>query len=143
MKRTMIIAVAIVVLVFGMVAYAGADTVAATSPVSNGVVINASNPARIELTVPDSVSMTSDMVPETSQTVSYALSGKSNRAADLTVAVTPGTFDSMSHAFGTGSDGLTDVFGGSLDWTGEVTAQVLWTNQNDAPSGTVTYTFTQ
>jgi len=133
MKRTALIAALVVVAIFGVVAYAYAA--------SQTVAVTAANPARVELTVSTNSLDLGTLYPDVPSTGSVALSGKSNRAASLTAAVTVGTFDSLSQTLS--GDGVSGVKGGSLDWTSDVSGSVNWDNENDPVSGSILYTFVQ
>ena len=133
MKRTAMIALLVVVALFGVLvyAYAAAETVTVT----------AANPARVELTVSTNSVNLGTLYPDVASTGAVTLAGKSNRPASLTAAVTAGTFDSLTQSLS--GDGVSAVKGGSLDWTSDISGSVNWDNENDPVSGSILYTFAQ
>ncbi|MHB1342386.1 MAG: hypothetical protein ACYC77_04550 [Coriobacteriia bacterium] len=133
MKRTALIAVAMVALVFGLVAYAGAANTGAVTVTANV------NP-QMEITVPGAASL-SNVDPYTPGTGSVTVTGKSNKASTLTAVVNAGSFttlDSVAEA------GVAFGKGGSLSYADALTGTVDWTVDGDTTvSGSVTYTITQ
>lgn len=134
MKRTMLIAVVVMGLVFGLVAYAGAAT-------SGSVTVTATVNPQMEISVPATAVMSGGIDPLTPNSVDVTVTGKSNKAAFLTAAVTKGTFTTLSSTVGTadawgkgGNLSKTDTVSGTVDWTVDAGTDV---------SGSVLYTISQ
>jgi len=81
MKRTALIAVAIVALVFGMVAYANAN-----------VTVNATVGAKASLTMVDSEAALGTVLPEASANDNVSFEVKANKDYTLSRSITDGTF---------------------------------------------------
>lgn len=132
MKRTVIIALSVVALVFGVISYASAETGVTT--------VNATVKAMVELTAPATAPM-GELTPEVAKTIDVVVSGKSNKPATLSAVIDPGTFDSLTSTVGT-----TDVAplrGGNIEVTDKVTGWVDYDNEEAAVSGTITYSLVQ
>lgn len=132
MKRTLIIAVSVVALVFGVISYATAANTGTTT-------INATVANMLELTAPASADM-GTITPDVSATTTVALSGKSNKPATLSATVAKNTFTSLSSTFETAETGLR---GGNITKTDTVTGMVDYNVDPGAVSGTITYSLVQ
>ncbi len=132
MKRTALIAITVVALVFGLVAYAVALDASTT--------VNANVNTILELTAPASVSL-GNLNPTVSANNTVVLSGKSNKAATLSAAVTVGGFTTLASGLETAPTGLR---GGNISVSDTVTGMVDYTvDGGTAVSGSVTYSLVQ
>lgn len=135
MKRTILIAVAVAALVFGVVAYANAAT-------SGTVTVSATVRPQMEITVPGAVSL-GDVDPYTPATGTVTVTGKSNKNATLSASVNPGTFTTLESSV----QAATPVNwgkGGNLSYDDTVTGTVGWdVDAETIVSGTITYTIAQ
>ena len=133
MKRTALIAMVVVALVFGLVAYAGAaDT--------GSVTVTATVNPQMEITVPAAATL-SNVDPYTAGTGTVVVTGKSNKASSIDASISEGTFTTL-----TSTCGVDRAFGkgGSLSYTDTVTGTVDWTVDGDTTvQGQITYTITQ
>ena len=135
MKRTALIAVVVMGLVFGLVAYAGAAT-------SGTVNVEAKVKAQMEISVPSAVQDMGDIDPYATKSVTYNVTGKSNKAAFLKADVTNDSFTTLTNlvpatvtAWGKG---------GSLTKSDTVTGGVDWDVDADTiVKGSVLYTISQ
>lgn len=134
MKRTMLIAVVVMGLIFGLVAYAGAAT-------SGSVTVSAAVNPQMEITVPATATMVGGIDPLNPNSVNVTVTGKSNKNAFLTAAVTKGTFTTLSSTVGTadawgkgGNLSKTDTIAGTVDWA---------VDSGTTVSGSVLYTISQ
>lgn len=133
MKRTLITALSVVALVFGVIGYASAVTGETT--------INATVANKLELTAPASATL-GTIEPGVPADVSVALTGKSNKPATLSATIAKGTFTSLSSTVGTTA--VTALRGGNIAQTDTVTGMVDYTVDGDAAvSGTITYSLVQ
>ncbi|MCE5202917.1 MAG: hypothetical protein ABFC80_04280 [Coriobacteriales bacterium] len=134
MKRTLVIAVAVVALVFGLVAYAGAAT-SGTTTVSAAV-----NP-QMEITVPGTTTL-SNVDPYTPGTGTCTVTGKSNKTSTLSASITKDGFTSLESTVAAGA--VSFGKGGNLSYTDHVTGTVDWDTTGGANvSGSITYTISQ
>lgn len=134
MKRTMLIAVVVMGLVFGLVAYAGAAT-------SGSVTVSATVNPQMQISVPATAVMSGGIDPLNPNSVDVTVTGKSNKDAFLSAAVTEGTFTTLSSTVGT-----TDAWGkgGNLSMTDTVSGTVDWNvDAGTVVSGSVLYTISQ
>jgi len=135
MKRTMLIAVVVMGIVFGLVAYAGAAT-------SGSVAVQATVNPQMEITVPGATQvMAGGIDPLNPNSVSFTVSGKSNKNAFLTAVVTEGTFTTLTSTVGTadawgkgGNLSKLDTVDGTVDWAVDAGTVV---------AGSVLYTISQ
>lgn len=135
MKRTIMIAAAVAVLVFGVVAYANAAT-------SGTVTVNATVNPQMEITVPGTVTLT-NVDPYTPATGSVNVTGKSNKNATLSASVSKGTFTTLSSTVAAASP-VNWGKGGNLSYTDDLTGTVDWSvDAGTVVSGSVTYTIAQ
>lgn len=132
MKRTLIIALSVVALVFGVISYATAAT--------GDTTVNATVKAMVELTAPATASM-GELTPEVEKTIDVVVSGKSNKPATLSAVIDPGTFDSLTSTVDTTD--VTPLRGGNIEVTDKVTGWVDYDNEEAAVSGTITYSLVQ
>jgi len=132
MRRTMLIAVVVVALVFGLVAYAGA----ASAPTA----ISANVSTIIELTAPATANLGA-LTPDVPANVSVALHARSNKDATLSSAVTGSTFTSLVSGLETP---MANVRGGNINLNDTVTGMVDFSvDGGSSVSGLVTYTLVQ
>ncbi|MHB8050723.1 MAG: hypothetical protein ACYDHQ_05845 [Coriobacteriia bacterium] len=131
MKRTLIIAVSVVALVFGVMSYATA--------VTGDTTVNATVASMLELTAPGSATL-GTITPDVAATTSVALTGKSNKDATLSASVNVGTFTALDSTFETAETG---VRGGNITRTDTVTGMVDYNVDPGAVSGTITYSLVQ
>ena len=133
MKRTILIAITIMALVFGLVAYAVA--------LDDSTVVNANVNTILELTSPASVSLGALNPDVPVSSAAFAITGKSNKAATLSASVDPGTFTSLDCDLETAVGGLR---GGSISQDDVVTGMVDYSvDGGTAVSGTITYSLVQ
>ncbi|PKQ20452.1 MAG: hypothetical protein CVT66_04750 [Actinobacteria bacterium HGW-Actinobacteria-6] len=132
MKRTILIAITVMALVFGLVAYAVA--------LDASTAVNANVNTILELTAPPSVSLGS-LDPDVDSSNTVALSGKSNKAATLSASVNVGNFTALGCDLEVAQSGLR---GGAISVTDNVTGMVDWNvDGGTALAGTITYTLAQ
>ncbi|TDB37749.1 MAG: hypothetical protein D9V44_06730 [Actinobacteria bacterium] len=132
MKRTILIAITVMALVFGLVAYAVALDASTT--------VNANVNTILELSAPGSVSLGS-LNPNVSASNSVLVTGKSNKAATLSAAVTTGGFSALDCNLETPQSGLR---GGNISVTDTVTGMVDYNvDGGSSISGSITYTLAQ
>ncbi|MBC7266668.1 MAG: hypothetical protein H5T75_06835 [Coriobacteriia bacterium] len=135
MKRTILIAVAVAALVFGVVAYANAAT-------SGTVTVSANVKPQMEITVPATVDL-GDVDPYTPATGTVTVTGKSNKNATLSASVNPGTFTTLSSAAAAATP-ISWGKGGNLSYDDSVTGTVDWSvDAGTVVSGQITYTIAQ
>jgi len=132
MKRTIIIALSVVALVFGVISYASAIDKATT--------VNATVANVLQLTAPASAEM-GELTPDIAKNVSVVLTGKSNKPATLSAAIEEGTFDTLTSTVDTTD--VTNLRGGNISHTDTVTGSVTYFNDAAAVSGTITYSLVQ
>ncbi len=132
MKRTILIGITVMALVFGLVAYAVA--------LDGTTTVNANVKTILEITAPASVSL-GDLDPMVDSSNTVTITGKSNKAASLSASVTEGTFTALDCDFETAVTGLR---GGSISETDNVTGMVDWNvDGGTAVSGSITYSLVQ
>jgi len=132
MKRTALIVVIMVVALFGVAVYANAA--------STGVVnVTAATNAVVEITTPAAIDL-GLLDPEVANTVPTTVQGKSNRPANMTAAVTVGTFSTLT-ATPTSAD--TGLRGGNIAVGYNVAGMNTWDNVNDNPAGSIVFTLAQ
>ncbi|MHB1451708.1 MAG: hypothetical protein ACYCXR_07790 [Coriobacteriia bacterium] len=133
MKRTLIIAVSVVALVFGVMSYATA--------VTGDTTVNATVANVLEISAPAAATL-GELTPDVSKNVSVVVTGKSNKPATLSASVAKGTFTSLTSTVDT-----TDVLnlrGGNISHSDTVTGLVdYFVNPDLAVSGTITYSLVQ
>jgi spore coat protein U-like protein len=135
MKRTILIAVAVAALVFGVVAYANAAT-------SGTVTVSATVRPQMEITVPATVDL-GTVDPNTPASGTVTVTGKSNKNATLSASVDPGTFTTLSSAAAAPTP-IAWGKGGNLSYADTVTGTVDWSiDAGTVVSGQVTYTIAQ
>ncbi|GAV31812.1 hypothetical protein emb_1d0629 [Coriobacteriaceae bacterium EMTCatB1] len=135
MKRTILIAVAVAALVFGVVAYANAAT-------SGSVTVSATVKPQMEITVPATVDL-GDVDPYTPATGTVTVTGKSNKNATLSASVNAGTFTTLNSTVADASP-VAWGKGGNLSYDDTVTGTVDWSiDAGTVVSGQVTYTIAQ
>ncbi|MEA5076628.1 MAG: hypothetical protein VB139_09805 [Coriobacteriia bacterium] len=132
MKRTIIIALSVVALVFGVISYASA--------IDRATTVNATVGTMLQLTAPASADM-GELTPDVPKNVSVTVTGKSNRPATLTAAINAGTFDSLTSTVE--ATDVTGLRGGNISHTDTVTGSVDYFNDAAAVSGTITYSLVQ
>ena len=140
MKRTALIAVVVMGLVFGLVAYAGAAT-------SGSVAVTATVNPQMEITVPSNLTLNSvagngliDPLNDASGTIT--ISGRSNKNASLTAVITTGNFTQLTNSIGTTA--VSWGKGGGLTMDDTITGKVDWTKDaGTILNGSVMYTITQ
>lgn len=132
MKRTILIAITVMALVFGLVAYAVALDASTT--------VNANVNTILELSAPASVSL-GNLNPEVGASNTVTVTGKSNKAATLSAVVTPNTFTTLDCDLETAQSGLR---GGGISVTDTVTGMVDYSvDGGTAVSGSITYSLVQ
>lgn len=135
MKRTLLIAVAVAALVFGVVAYANAAT-------QGTATVSATVQPQMEITVPATVDL-GNVDPYTPAVKTVTVTGKSNKNATLSASVSKGTFTTLSSAVAASSP-VTWGKGGNLSYGDTVTGTVDWDiDAGTVVSGQITYTIAQ
>jgi hypothetical protein len=135
MKRTILIAVAVAALVFGVVAYANAAT-------SGTVTVSATVQPQMEITVPATVGLGA-VDPYTPASGTVAVTGKSNKNATLSASVDKGTFTTLSSTAAAATP-IAWGKGGNLSHNDTVTGTVDWSiDAGTVVSGQGTYTIAQ
>ena len=134
MKRTLIIAVSVVALVFGVISYAtAADT--GTTAVSGNVV------ALLELTAPGPVNL-GDIDPESPGIATVAVKGKSNKSATMSASIANDNFTTLTSTLGTTS--ASGLRGGNISVNDTITGTVNWdVDPLTSLTGTITYSIVQ
>lgn len=131
MKRTLIIALSVVALVFGVVSYASAVT-GVTS-------VNATVANKLELTAPGNVNL-GELEPEVSSSTVVTVTGKSNKLATMSATVDTGTFTSLDSTLETA---VTNLRGGSISVSDTITGMVNYSVNPGGVSGAITYSLVQ
>lgn len=136
MKRTALIAVIMVVALFGVAIYANA---APTTASTGSVAVTATTNPKVEITTPAAIDL-GTLEPGTANTVLTSVTGKSNRSATMSASVTTGTFTSLT-ATAVGS--TTGLRGGSIAVGYNVAGMASYDNPNDNPAGSIVFTLAQ
>lgn len=132
MKRTILIAITVMALMFGLVAYAVA--------LDDSTLVTANVNTILELTAPASVSLGA-LNPDVPSTGTFAITGKSNKPAQLSAVVAKGTFTSLDCDLETPVTGLR---GGNISVSDDVTGTVDYSvDGGTSVSGTITYSLVQ
>ncbi|MCK8114910.1 hypothetical protein [Anaerosoma tenue] len=132
MKRTIIISIAVVALVFGAVSYATAA--------SGDTAVTATVGTLLELTAPGAQDL-GTIDPENSGSANVTVTGKSNKSATMSAAVAKGNFTTLTSTLETAVSGLR---GGSISEADTITGTVDYSvDAGTALSGTVTYSLVQ
>lgn len=132
MKRTLIIALSVVALVFGVISYASAIDGATTVNATVGTVLQLSAPATQDLGV---------LAPEVASNAAVTVTGKSNKPATLSAAVAKGGFTTLTSTLETPQSGLR---GGKISVADTISGMVDYTvDGGSSVSGTVTYSLVQ
>lgn len=144
MKRTALIAVIMVVALFGVAVYANAD---AAGPYSTTVSANVK--AKVLLTVPATVTLQTaalgPIAPGEDGLGTAALVYSTNKDATLTAVSTPNQFATLSStAVAAGATGLAAPKGGAVGINDSIIGTVDWSDTGDTTvSGSIAYTLTQ
>lgn len=134
MKRTILIGITVVAVLFGVVAYAFALD---ATPVTQ---VNATVKNVLEITAPATVDL-GELTPDVPASAPVTINAKSNKDATISSAVTIGTFDSLTSVLAvTPSSGNR---GGNIVVGDTVEGSVNFLNDNAAVSGSITYSITQ
>lgn len=136
MKRTALIAVIMVVALFGVAVYANAGPTTAST---GSVVVSATTNPKVEITTPVAIDL-GELEPGTPKTAVTTVLGKSNRAANMTAVVTTGTFTSLT---ATATNASTGLRGGSLSVNYDVVGMASYDNLDDTPGGSIVFTLAQ
>ncbi|KAF0208716.1 MAG: hypothetical protein Q8S43_07405 [Actinomycetota bacterium] len=136
MKRTALIAVIMVVALFGVAVYANA---APTTASTGSVAVTATTNPKVEITIPTGIDL-GVLEPGTANTVVKKIEGKSNRSATMTAVVTTGTFTNLT---ATTVDATTGLRGGSIAVNYSVSGMASYDNPNDNPAGSIVFTLAQ
>ena len=138
MKRTIIIALSVVALVFGVISYASAET--DSGP--NNTVVKADLQGVFELTTVQATAHLGTIDPETPGSATVAVGYKSNFPATLTATVLDdGDFTTLTSSIGAegvtarGNKTVNDEITGAVDWDVNPDTAVL--------EGTIQYTLTR
>lgn len=137
MKRTIIVAVAVVAMLAGVLAYASAATT---------VTVNATAGSHLELGMIDTTWNVGTLVPDASDTyVGYDVSVRSNKGYNIAVAYNLGTLGADSVLSGTLTPGAKDRSDGST-WAhnlDDITLKMGWAlDALQSGTGSVVYTVT-
>ena len=132
MKRTIIISIAVVALVFGAVSYATA--------VTGTTAVSATVGTLLELTAPGAQNL-GTIDPENSGSASVTVTGKSNKDATMSASVSAGNFTTLTSTLETAVTGLR---GGNISQSDTIIGTVDYSvDAGTALSGTVTYSLVQ
>jgi hypothetical protein len=131
MKRTIIISIAVVALVFGAVSYAAAA--------SGDTAVTATVGTLLEITAPDPVDL-GTIDPENAGTATVTVAGKSNKLATMSASVATGTFTTLTS---TTTDAVTGLRGGNIAVDYTIEGGVDYYVDPGAVSGTITYSLVQ
>ncbi|HAL30288.1 MAG TPA: hypothetical protein DCP20_06190 [Coriobacteriia bacterium] len=132
MKRTIVISIAVVALVFGAVSYAGAA--------SGNTTVSATVGTLLEITAPGPVNL-GEIMPDTPKSATVTVTGKSNKAATMSASVANGTFTTLSSTLETAVTGLR---GGAISQSDTITGTVDYgVDAGATVSGTITYSLVQ
>ena len=132
MKRTIIISIAVVALVFGAVSYATAASDPTTVTANVGTLLQLTAPGAQNLGTID---------PENPGSASVTVTGKSNKDATMSATVAEGNFTTLTSTLQTAVSGLR---GGNISQADTITGTVDYTvDAGTALSGTVTYSLVQ
>ena len=137
MKRTIIIALSVVALVFGVISYATAETT--TGP--NNTTVTASVQGVFQLTAVEAAANLGAIDPENPGSDQVTVGYKSNFPATLTAEILSSSgFTSLSSGIGStgasvrGNDTIDDTITGTVDWN---------VDPGTALTGTIRYTLTR
>jgi hypothetical protein len=132
MKRTIIISIAVVALVFGAVSYATAA--------SGDTTVTATVGTLLELTAPGAQNL-GTIDPENPGSANVTVIGKSNKDATMSATVAEGNFTTLTSTLQTAVSGLR---GGNISQADTITGTVDYSvDAGTALSGTVTYSLVQ
>lgn len=131
MKRTLIIALSVVALVFGVISYASA--------IDGATTVNATVGTMLEITAPSSADL-GTIMPDAAKSTTITVTGKSNRLATMSAAVAKGTFTSLTS---TTADTVAGLRGGNIKVNYTVEGMVDYNVDPGAVSGIVTYSLVQ
>lgn len=131
MKRTLIIGLSVVALVFGAVNYATAA--------SGDTTVNANVGGLLQITAPGPVDL-GTIDPETPGTATVTVEGKSNKPATMSAAVDTGTFTTLTS---TAVDAVTGLRGGNIGMEYTIEGTVNYFVDPGAVAGTITYSLVQ
>ncbi len=136
MKRTVLIAVIMVVALFGIAVYANAGPTTAST---GAVAVTASTNPKVEITTPANIAL-GVLEPGAANTVGTTVLGKSNRPASMTASVTVGTFSTLT---ATATTAVTGLRGSTISVGYNVAGMNTWDNINDSPAGSIVFTLAQ
>jgi hypothetical protein len=132
MKRTIIISIAVVALVFGAISYASAVTGTTAVSATVGTLLEITAPGAQDLGTID---------PENPGSASVTVTGKSNKDATMSATVAEGNFTTLTSTLQTAVSGLR---GGNISQADTITGTVDYgVDAGTALSGTVTYSLVQ
>lgn len=135
MKRTLIIALSVVALVFGVISYASAETDATTVSATVGTLL--------EITAPETASL-GTIKPDVPATTNVLVEGKSNRPATMSASVgTVGGVGEFTTLKSTTAAAVTGLRGGNIKVNYTVEGMVNYNVDPGDVSGTVTYSLVQ
>jgi len=137
MKRTIIIALSVVALVFGVISYASA--------IGDDTTVKANVKTMLELTAPDTVVLNDgdEFEPDDSVTAPVTLAARSNKPATLTASPAPNTNATLASSVPT--PGVANLRGGNIEYIDTLTASVNWDFDpgTGVEIGKVTYSLVQ
>jgi hypothetical protein len=131
MKRTLIIGLSVVALVFGAVSYAAAASGDTTVSATVGTLLEITAPGPVDLGTID---------PETPGTATVTVTGKSNKPATMGATVNIGDFTTLTS---TTTDPVTGLRGGNIAVGYTIEGGVDYNVDPGAVSGTITYSLVQ
>jgi hypothetical protein len=131
MKRTIIIALSVVALVFGVISYATAAT--------GDTTVNATVGTLLQITAPTSADL-GTILPEAVASTTVTVTGKSNKPATLSATVDKGGFTTLTSTLETAQPGLR---GGNISVVDTVSGEVDYDVDPGSISGTITYSLVQ
>jgi threonine dehydrogenase-like Zn-dependent dehydrogenase len=131
MTRTILIAVAVVAMIFGVVAYAGAAT--------STTAVQATVPSVLEITAPANVTITLGTygASDISGTAPATITGKSNKLATMSAVVTEGDFDTLGSTLETP---VANLRGGNISQSDTISAaEAYTTDEATVLTGSILY----
>lgn len=137
MKRTIIIALSVVALVFGVISYASAIDKATTVNATVGTLLQITAPSSITL---ESAAADKALIPQVPASTTVTVQGKSNKPATMSASVAKGTFTSLTSVT---TATVTGLRGGAISVPYTVEGMVDYNVDPGAVAGTITYSLVQ
>ncbi len=136
MKRTALIALIMVVALFGVAVYANAGPTTAST---GAVAITATTNPKVEITTPAALDL-GVLEPGVANSDSMTVEGQSNRPAVMSYSINTGTFTTLTAAT---TDTVTGLRGSGISVDYTISGMASYDNPNDNPAGSITFTLAQ